>query len=217
VVQTNEQVEMCEEAFGRTPHRILSLSEPAEPAPLDRGAFLWIGRIADYKRPLEFLEIAGQAPDLQFKMIAVPTEGADPDLISAIDEKAASLDNVELVGHMPRKDLLILVTSASAIVNTSVLEGMPNIFLEGWTRGIPALSLHFDPDGVIAEHRLGISAGGDRDCFLDGARRIRDDRGLREELAQACRAYIETSHSPSAVTAQWIQALGLDDSVEKLP
>ena len=46
---------------------------------------------------------------------------------------------------------------AVAAVNTSEFEGMPNVLLEAWSRGVPALVLHYDPGGVVRAHRLGLS------------------------------------------------------------
>ena len=59
-----------------------------------------------------------------------------------------------------------------AIVNTSVFEGMPNATLEGWVRGIPALTLSYDPDGLVELRGLGVFARDSWEDFVGGARRL---------------------------------------------
>ena len=61
---------------------------------------------------------------------------------------------------MPRGRVLELIDRSRAVVLTSRHEGMPNVFLEAWARGVPVLSLHFDPDGKIAKEGLGLCAEG---------------------------------------------------------
>lgn len=210
IVQTDEQVEMCHRSFGREATRILSFAEPAEEAPLDRGPLLWIGRIVDYKRPLEFLDIVEATPDIAYRMVAPPNAGGTEEKLSAeLAERAARLANLELIEPRPRAEILELIATSTAVVSTSVFEGMPNIFLEGWARGVPAISLHFDPDGAIERHGLGLFAAGDPERLIEGARRIIADRDLRARLSSSCRSYVSSNHDPAVVTDQWARALGL--------
>ena len=63
VVQTDEQAVLCRERFRRPATVIRSIAEvapkPAGPPP--REAFLWVGRAADYKGPLEYVDLARAA------------------------------------------------------------------------------------------------------------------------------------------------------------
>jgi glycosyltransferase involved in cell wall biosynthesis len=116
---------------------------------------------------------------------------------------------------LPHAQVTELVADAVAVVNTSRgLEGMPNTFLEAWAAGVPALTLEFDPDGVIATHRLGVSAGGSWERFVTGARELWESRGRREEVAERTRAYVRDVHSLDSVAEQWS---GLVREVGRLP
>ena len=213
VVQTDEQVQLCERRFGKTPILIRSVSEAAEPSEYPGEAFLWTGRIEANKRPLEFVELARRLPVARFWMIAPkPRTAGGLELWATIERAALELPNFDLLPPRRRPELMDMLARAVAVVSTSEFEGMPNIFLEGWSRGIPALALNHDPDGVISRYGLGEFAQGQSERLLELARVLWDRRDARDAgrgYGTRCRAYIENEHSPSAVGAQWERALRL--------
>jgi glycosyltransferase involved in cell wall biosynthesis len=209
VVQTLEQVGMCERRFGRTPTVIKSIAEPAEPRVVRPEAFLWIGRMAAYKRPEAFLRLASDVPEAQFWMIGNAAGGVGRELADEVEALAEHLPNLKLLAPRPRDRLPELIERSVAMVNTGDFEGMPNIFLESWARGVPALSLTHDPDGVIRREGLGRFADGSRTRFAEYARELWRTRHDQDLLASRCRAYVHREHSPVAVAQQWIDALRL--------
>ena len=211
VVQTDEQVRLCEKRFGREPVRIDSIAELAEPRACVPEAFLWIGRLVWYKRPLAYVELARLLPEATFWMVPVPvayTEGGD-ELGQELARQAAATPNLELLPPMPRGALLELIERCVAVVNTSDFEGMPNVFLEGWARGVPALTMSHDPDGAVERHGLGAFAHGSATELAERAGAMWDGRNDQSEIAGRCRAYVSEHHSPDAVAARWREALGL--------
>jgi glycosyltransferase involved in cell wall biosynthesis len=211
IVQTVEQTRMCEEAFAKEPALIKSIAEPAEQRRAVPDAFLWIARLVWYKRPLEYVELARAVPDATFRMVGVrvPLASEEDDLIEEVERAAAGVPNLELLPPRPRQELMELVDSAVAVVNTADFEGMPNIFLEGWSRGVPALALTHDPDGVIESHDLGWFAGGSKERLAELARVAWAERGNQAAIAERCRAYVHDEHSTDTVAARWRDALGL--------
>jgi glycosyltransferase involved in cell wall biosynthesis len=190
----------------RRVEEIPSFAEPATPAGAP-AAFVWIGRLVDYKQPLDYLALAEALPEARFRMIAMETGETSAWLASEVRERAASLPNLELLPPRGRAELATLMDEAVAVVSTSGLEGMPNVFLEGWARGVPALSLRFDPDGRIEEHGLGHAAGGSFDAFRQAAERLWHERAERAEAAERVRAYMARTHSEEAVGARWAALL----------
>jgi hypothetical protein len=143
--------------------------------------------------------------------MVVPTLSTRPDLDLSADVASATreLPNLTILPSRGRNDLLELVERAVAIVNTSEFEGMPNMFLEGWARGVPALALSHDPDGVIERHSLGIFAHGSWHELVAGARALWSGRFDQRELAHRCRRYVADAHAEDKVCEQWVTALGL--------
>jgi glycosyltransferase involved in cell wall biosynthesis len=217
VVQSGSQGELARRAFPglRRLVEIPSFATPAPAASLTPEAFLWVGRLDRYKQPLRYLELAEAVPEAQFRMIArrldpqrsggAPGgEGPDPGLEREALARAAELPNVELVEQRPHAEAMALVDRAVAIVSTGVAEGMPNLFLEAWARGVPVLSFEFDPDGRIAERGLGVAADGSTQRFHDAARRMWAERNDRAKLADRVRGYVDATHGLEAVTGRWM-------------
>jgi glycosyltransferase involved in cell wall biosynthesis len=190
-----------------------SFAESAAPSTSAPEAFFWVGRLDQYKQPLRYVELAESMPDARFWMVArrldpersggSPGASHDTALEQEVYERAARLPNLDLLEQRPHHAAMELVERSVAVVNTGRAEGMPNLFLEAWARGIPVLSYEFDPDSRIAQEGLGVSAGGSPERFRDGARRLWDGRDDRSELAGRVRRYLESTHGVDAVTRRW--------------
>ncbi len=208
IVQTHEQAARCEAKFGRRAVVIRSIAEPAREMNRSADAFLWIGRLVDYKRPEAFLALARALPEARFEMIGAGS-GGDPQLEQTVKREARDLPNLRLLETRPRAELLHLYEHAVAVVNTADWEGMPNTFLEGWARGVPALALAHDPDGLITSEGLGAFAAGSPERLVHFARELWASRNDRPNLARRCTEYVAREHEGEQVVGRWIEALGL--------
>jgi glycosyltransferase involved in cell wall biosynthesis len=208
VVQSDEQAELVRARFPRlSPTQINSFVEPAPETDGGGEAFLWVSRLVSYKRPLLYTDLAAAVPEARFWMIPVETLGAEyATTLAEVRRRAAELPNLELLPPRPHAELQATISRAVAMVNTSSYEGMPNTWLEGWTRGVPALTLSFDPDRRIAVHDLGVAAGGDWDAFVAGTRRLWAARTTRDGYGAKVRAYVRDAHG-EAVGDAWAELL----------
>jgi glycosyltransferase involved in cell wall biosynthesis len=205
VVQNEQQLALAEAAGLERVTMIRSFAETAEPSDDEPDAFLWIGRLVDYKRPLEYVRLAELMPDARFRMVYFASSETPPGFKSQIEEAADRVPNLELVGHLPRSRTLETIARAIALVSTSRHEGMPNVFLEAWGRGVPVISLEFDPDGLIESKGLGLVAGGDTDRLREYAESIRADRELRSRLGENARRHVREVHGVDAVGTSWAE------------
>jgi glycosyltransferase involved in cell wall biosynthesis len=209
VVQTAEQAALCQRRFGKSPAMIPSAAESAPQRTDEPEAFLWVGRMAPYKRPEAFVALAAAVPEAQFWMVASTTGGVGEEMAAELRRTAGQLPNLTLLDPRARDELPELIVRAVAMVNTADYEGMPNIFLESWARGVPALSLAHDPDGVITREGLGAFAAGSPTELAAAARSMWAARHDQAGVAARCRAYIEREHAVEAIVDKWINALDL--------
>jgi glycosyltransferase involved in cell wall biosynthesis len=213
VVQSTEQERLCEERYGRSGVMIRSIALPAEPRRAAE-ALVWIGRLDDYKRPDAFVTLARTCPDLRCWMIAIPGSPAFPEASRRLRSAAEEIPNLHLLPPRPHDAMGEVLDRAVAVVNTALYEGMPNVFLEGWARGVPALAHSHDPDGVIEREGLGAFAGGSDERFAELACELWNNRFDQSGLSARCRAYIAREHAPEAVVAGWERALGLRSGID---
>jgi glycosyltransferase involved in cell wall biosynthesis len=219
VVQTEEQVELCTRAFGRRPVLINSIATPSATKAESPEAFLWVGRLVSYKRPLEYIALARALPEARFWMVGVASS-SDYCGLSLPDEvraAASELPNLELLPPRSHAGIQELMSRAVASVNTADFEGMPNVLLEAWSLGVPALVLAHDPGGVVATYRLGGFANGSRERLVELAREQWRSRHDREELALRCRAYLDAHHAPEMVLRGWLDVLAVEPPPAAVP
>jgi glycosyltransferase involved in cell wall biosynthesis len=200
VTQRRQQLELAEKA-GITPLALVpSFAEPAEPVSEDADAMLWVGRLADYKRPLIFVKLAESLPEIRFRMAYLPI---DRELTEQVESMAARIPNLELLQTLPRPQLMKELKRTMALVSTSQWEGMPNVFLEAWARSIPVISFEYDPDGLILADDLGVVAGGSTERLAELTEALWGDPERRVVLGRNGRDYVQRVHSPQVVAAQW--------------
>jgi glycosyltransferase involved in cell wall biosynthesis len=166
-------------------------------------AFLWAARLVEYKLPLKYVELARALPQARFWMVAPETSETPEGLLEELTEAAAETRNLELLPPLWRESVLELISRSVAIAVTSRHEGMPNVFLEAWARGVPVISLHFDPDRKLASEGLGLFADGSWDEFVAAAGKLWAEPQLRRQLGEKGRQYVERVHSPDAVGERW--------------
>ncbi|CAA9491383.1 MAG: hypothetical protein AVDCRST_MAG85-1247 [uncultured Solirubrobacteraceae bacterium] len=215
VVQTEEQRELCWRHLRRDGVVIRSVAEaaPARTAPGE--AFVWIGRLEPYKDPWAYVDLAEAVPRARFRLLGVAVSPEAEALRRRLLTRAAELPNLEVLDARPRREVGAVIERAVAVVNTSRdYEGMPNVFLEGWARGVPALSLAHDPDALIERYELGGYAGGSTERFAALAARLWEQRDREQDLASRCRRYVVEHHAPDVVIDRWLEALDAGTSPE---
>jgi glycosyltransferase involved in cell wall biosynthesis len=204
VAQTRQQAELARPSLHVDPRVIPSFCPPVGNSSGERDVFLWVGNFAAVKDPLAFLALAERVPDVRFWMVATTHPHRWKSLAAAVRERAERLPNVELLPPRPREELLELYGRAVAVVNTSHFEGFPNVFLEAWARGVPALSLRIDPDGVISRNGLGVAADGSLELLAQAIRDYAADPAAARAAGEAAFRHIESRHAPEVVGPQWV-------------
>jgi glycosyltransferase involved in cell wall biosynthesis len=186
--------------YGVTPREVAFLPNPVEldtaaAAKSERPRFVFLGRLDPIKRPWLFAELAGRFPEAEFLFMGhkhFEGEGS---------WRAERLPpNARLLGHVDGAEKWRLLSTAWALVNTSIHEGLAVSFLEALACGTPVVSCQ-NPGGVV--ERFGVYVGhwdGDGRAslprFEEALRRLIGDAELRARLGREGRAWVNETHNP---------------------
>jgi glycosyltransferase involved in cell wall biosynthesis len=111
-----------------------------------------------------------------------------------------STSNLEYLGQKSHEQVNELLARAHIFVNTSVHEGFPNTFIQAWMREVPVVSLHVDPDGVLARESVGIRAESEAQ-LAEAVRLLITAPGRRQECGKRAREYAMKFHSMRNATS----------------
>jgi len=203
VAQTRRQAELAR-GLRLQPVLIPNICEPGARRSEAPEFVLWIGSLTPVKDPLAYVDLAERVPGVRFVMVAHEHPTRSRGLADFVHARAGRLPNLELLSRRPPAELAELYGRALAVVNTSSFEGFPNTFLEGWARGVPAVSLAIDPDGVIARRGLGVFAGGSLETAAAAIRRYVEEPETARAAGEAGYRYVEETHAPDVVTPGWL-------------
>jgi glycosyltransferase involved in cell wall biosynthesis len=163
VVQTDRQQSLAADRFGvgasviRNPIELPRRSKRRPPPDPRRQYMLWVGRSDALKRPLLALELARRLPEVPFLLVMNRSDAA---MHEEVERRV--LPNVLITDRIPFDQMSRLFRDAAGFVNTSLMEGFPNVFLQAGAHGVPVMSLQADPDDLLRSGG-GRVAGGDLD------------------------------------------------------
>jgi glycosyltransferase involved in cell wall biosynthesis len=206
IAQNAFQRESCRRNHKRNAIVIPSCYVPpadAQRATLGNDRVLWVGTIHGYKRPEIFLDIAERLPSRKFVMIGGPSVGGErlkAGYYEDIRSRAAGLPNVEFTGFLPLAGVEPWFDRARLLVLTSVYEGMPNVFLQAWARGVPTVST-VDVGAPVNTIFSDAAQGAAKVEALLG------DNGLWSQVSADSLAHFERNHSSSEVLARYARLL----------
>lgn len=176
---------------------------PRLTAPAD---ICWVASFKVPKRADKLAEIARLAPHRRFLVVGGP--GPDKSYSRAVIDNLRALPNVDFRGFVPPDRVGEIYESARLFLNTSDWEGFPNGFLYAWTRGVPAVSLGVDPDGVVTRFNLGLVEP-DPAVLVAEIDRLLDDDARYAEMAARCHAHVRAHHSLEHSVDRFLAALGV--------
>ena len=205
VVQNLQQQAACRALTGRDSIHIPSCYQlPADARPFRDDRVLWVGTIQKHKRPELLLELARRLPHRRFVMIGGEMPG-HPELYRRIREEVAGVPNVEFKGFQPLAEVEQWFDRARVHVTTSRFEGMPNVCLQAWARGVPTVGtldvgarLDGEPVYPVLE---------DLDAFAAQVDLLFAHQSIWEQASARCRGYFERTHSSAEVLARYAGVL----------
>lgn len=194
----------CEAAYGFEPWELHFLPnavclKPAHESneravKSSRPSVVFLGRIDTIKRPWIFAALARRFPEVEFLLLGRPHFHGPgswmPRGLSA---------NVRMLGHVDGGEKRRILSAAWVTVNSSIHEALAVSLLESLACETPLLSCQ-NPGFAVSRH--GIYTGrydGDGmdslDSFSHGLQTLIDSPGMRRELGESGRQWVESAHS----------------------
>ena len=171
----------------------------ARTAPAFGGRMLWIGRIDPNKRHVEALALAAALPHRTMIMVCNDIRSLGERNIAGIE---AALPNVMLADQVALQDVDALFRFSDVLVNTSVVEGFPNTFLQAGMHGIPIVSMAVDPDGMLTSHGCGRVANGTREDLARCVDALLTDKQVYAAAASANARWLSERHDLAGRVAE---------------
>lgn len=204
--QTSHQKQLLKQTIGKEGKVIKNLYPLSKREHIPRKSsklkVLWVGRIAKEKRPELFLRLAKNIPEFQFWMIGGST--SNHAYYNKIKEDASRINNLEFIGLVPYDKINRYYEKSSILINTSLNEGFPNTFLEAWGNYVPVVSLGFDPDEIICNHKLGFHSK-TFDQLVEKTKTLLTNQELCKEMGENGRRYVENEHEINYVVNKYIE------------
>ena len=147
--------------------------------------------------------MAARLPQRRFVMIGGPAakgERFQPGYYESIRDRAAQLKNVEFTGFLPLAQVEPWFDRARVLISTSVYEGMPNVFLQAWARGVP---IACTVDVGVSVNRLFKEV----DEAVEQIEQLFEDEGQWSEASMKAREHFRATHSPEQVVSQYRQLI----------
>jgi glycosyltransferase involved in cell wall biosynthesis len=162
---------------------------------------VWTGGIRRVKQPELFLELARRIPERQFALVGGGA-GVEPAFQIQIAEEAAEIPNLTHTGHLPHDRVGEYLRRAVCLVNTSLVEGFPNAYLEAWDCGAPVVTFN-DIDGIIKEEELGVGCR-DIDHMTETVRSIVSDPERRDAMGKRGRKVVAERFSAPVLAREYV-------------
>jgi len=178
--------------WGLDAARIEVLVNPApppadvEPAPLDPGTFVFVGRLTHQKALPVLLEAIGAVDGAKLELVG---DGADRRALEELVATRGLADRVRFVGSLPRDQVLAHLAGARAAVLSSAWENLPHAAVEALSVGTPVVSTAVGgvPE-VVHDGENGLLVPPNDPAALAAAlRAVLHDDALRSRLAAAAK------------------------------
>jgi glycosyltransferase involved in cell wall biosynthesis len=202
VVQNDAQLKLAQTILAAPCVTIPNGVLPPRPSSGGRnGTVMWAGSLRAVKRPDLFVELARRIPEREFVIVGGGV-GTEPDYAATIQRDAAGVPNLTLTGWRPHAEVIREIERSALVVNTSVVEGFPNVYLEAWNHGVPVVSFN-DVDGLIAEEGLGALCA-DIDDLERKTRALIDDGDRLREIGERARRVVAERFSPAVLGPRYV-------------
>lgn len=188
--------------YGVQPAEVTFLPNAVDPFPGEvvkspHPRVVFLGRLDPIKRPWLFSKLAERFPQVEFLFMG-PSHFKGAGAWSSTNPP----DNVKLMGHVDGAEKWQALSSAWALINTSIHEGLAVSFLEALACETPLISCQ-NPEDVVSRfgYYVGRWDGDGLDAlphFSEALDRLLQDTETRTRLGKEGRAWVTETHNPTS-------------------
>lgn len=161
-----------------------------------RKHILWVSRLADWKQPNYFAELAIKFTKEKFLLIT----SSDA---SSFKTQFKNLKNLEVKKEVPFKEINKYFQEAKVFVNTSVFEGFPNTFVQAAKNGTPIISLQVNPEGMLEKYQMGKCAKGNLGELTKDLKEILGNEKLWQKMSKNAYNYAQKNHDINKIVGKY--------------
>ena len=195
--QAKYEEDLLRRNYGRTCDLIVGNWHPEPTVPCTKEPpvkVLWVANIKPLKKPETFIDLAerlGTVTEAEFLMIGRP---GDAKYQGRLEARMRKVRGLTYLGEKSNEEINRLLARSHLFVNTSDYEGFPNTFVQAWLHEVPVVSLHVDPDDLLARQGLGFHSGS-LDKLVQDTRIMIENADLRARIGKKAKAYAREHHS----------------------
>ncbi|MEJ5363463.1 MAG: glycosyltransferase family 4 protein [Desulfosoma sp.] len=158
ICQTERQASLLRKNYSRQPDQVVPNFHPRPTEPIRKKEtvqVVWISHFKRLKQPELFIDLAESLKsfrNVKFIMIGCATGGR---WVKSVVRRILETPNVVWLGGLPLSNVNSILAESHLLVNTSIYEGFPNVFIQAWMRKVPVISLHVDIDDTIKNTPVG--------------------------------------------------------------
>ena len=162
---------------------------------------IWVNNIKQIKRPEMYIKLANCLPDIEFVMIGRIGEGRYGNHIRSLIQHGPN--NLRYLGALPFDKVNTEISMSDILVYTSTtVEGFGNSLIQAWMRGVPTISLNYDPDGIIERESIGRCSSNFSQLVKD-IRELIDNPLILRDMGQRARRYAKINHDSKHMISQY--------------
>ena len=199
VAQTRVQAELLETHYGRTADAIVRNFHPVAEETLcksDPVTVIWVANFKSVKRPELFVRLAKDLAATPARFVMIGRGGGTE--FASLQAEIGAVSNLQHLGELSQDEVNRWVAQSHILVNTSLIEGFPNTFIQAWMRKVPVVTLGVNSDRLFDSDELGLCSDS-YDALVANVGNLIGDRQRREAMGERAVAYANREHSMANV------------------
>ncbi len=197
ITQTRVQSDLLKSNYGRDVTAIVKNFHPMPDEIVEKKdtiKIIWVANFKRVKRPELFVRLAKDLQHLENVEFLMIGRAGDESLYGNLHQEIGEMNNLMFVGEQSQADVNRIIASAHILVNTSLLEGFPNTFIQAWMRKVPVVTAGVNSDGLFNDGSIGF-CGNTYEKMKGYIMQLIQNESLRVDIGECAQNYAFKEHT----------------------